>query len=163
VSLLTLTSYQDIRAVLGVSEDEISDDTLALTTWVTGLTLELLEVAALLPAQYTTVAAIAAGARTADQQWFYDLTRLYATYAVAKQLSSGLPLFSPKNITDGKASIGRFSDSPYKETIKAVQAGYERYQVALASAYSVVAAVSVTTVSRPWFSVASPNTDPVTG
>lgn len=162
--LLDYTTYDDIRAVLGVSTDELEDATLALGVYSTNLTVEFEDVDPEIVSEYGVVAAIVSPAvRTAAQTKFYESTRLFATYAVAKQLGSGLPLFSPKDITDGKASQSRFADSPYRETLKKIDAYYGKMRTRLEEAYAGLSASTATTVVRNLFSVSRPSSDPVTG
>ena len=161
MSVLDYTTYDEIRAVLGVSTDELEDSTLALGLYLSNLIGELEDIDTSLPGDYAVVAALSS--RSALQQRFYEGTRLFAAYAVAKQLGSGLPLFGPKDITDGKASTSRFADSPYKETLKAVSAYYERTRGKLESAYADLNAGSKTTVARTLFVGGQPSSNPVTG
>lgn len=163
MALTTYTAYADIRAVLGVSNEELEDATLALEVYESNLTFEMEDVNASIISEYTTVSAIASGSRTDAQQRFYKAVRLFATYAVAKQLCSSLPLFGPKDVSDGKASQSRFADSPYKETIRRIEAGFDRLRGKLDEAYADLSAGSSVAVERTLFAVSSPDTDPVTG
>ena len=162
MALLTYTTYDDIRAALGVSTDEIEDATLSLSLYELNLTSELEDVALTLESEYATVAALSS--RTAVQDRFLQATRLFATYAVAYQATTSLPLFSPKDISDGKASVTRYADSPYKEVMKRVEQLYGKYRSKLEAAFAAITAGSVPSITaRPYFSVASPDSDPVTG
>lgn len=154
------TTYDDVRAVLGVSTDELEDTTLALETYASALLLDLEDVDVALPATYS---ALPGTGRTAAQERFFVTVRLFATYAVARQLTSSLPMFGPKDITDGKAGVTRFADSPYKETIKRLQAEYDRYRTRLEKAYAGLTAGAYTLTVPTFLSVASPTSDPVTG
>lgn len=162
-ALTTYTTYAEIRAALGVSDDEIEDDTLALDLYSSALTADLKDVASGIPTQFETIANMTEDARTETQQDFFEATRLFATYSVAKQLASGLPLFSPKDMTDGKASFSRFADSPYRETIKRINEQFDRMRNRLANLYAEVQSSSTTPVTFNFFTAVSPATDPVTG
>lgn len=163
MALLDYSTYDDIRAVLGVSNEELEDVTLALGVYSSNLVMELEDVDADLPSEYATVAALASNVRTEAQQRFYDVTRLFAVYAVAKQLGSSLPLFSPKDVSDGKASQSRFADSPYRETLKKVDAYYGRTREKLETTYAALSSSSTTATQRTLFSISSPASDPVIG
>ena len=153
------TTYADVRAALGVSDDELSDETLGLEIYASALLLDLEDVNVALPAAY---AALPGSGRTEAQERFFVTSRLFATYAVARQLTSALPMFGPKDITDGKAGVTRFSDSPYKETIKKVQAEYDRYRTRLEKSYAGLSSGTFTLTIPTFLSVASPDTDPIT-
>lgn len=159
MAVLDYTTYDDIRAVLGVSTDELEDVTLALETYATALLLDLEDVDTGLPAAY---AGLPGTGRSDAQERFYVTARFFATFAVARQLTSALPLFGPKDITDGKASTSRFSDSPYKETIKRVQAEFDRCRTRLEKSYAGLSSGAYILTIPTFLSVASPSIDPVT-
>lgn len=162
MALLTYTTYDDIRAALGVSSDEIEDATLSLSLYELNLTSEFEDIDLTLEETYATVAALSS--RTAVQDRFLQATRLFSTYAVAYQAATSLPLFSPKDISDGKATVSRYADSPYKEVIKRLEQLYGRYKARLEAAFSdATAGDAPSIVSRPYFNVAVPDSDPVTG
>ena len=173
MSLLTyVESYADIRALLGVSDDELADATLALRVYLLSLQEGFNEVddtlaqaSGTLLAQYTSVAAIAEVSRTAAQQRFYNNVRAYSTYYVAADCADTLPMFSPRTITDGKAMVQRHADSPYKDTVAAIKAGKVRALARLQRAMTVLlggTADSSTAVSlSTYFLVSEPTTDPV--
>ena len=161
VALTDYTTYADIRAVLGVSDDELEDGTLALDLYSDYLTMELEDIHLDLPTEFTTVSAISEGSRTAAQQRFFQATKLFAPYAVANQLGSSLPMFGPKDISDGKATVGRFADSPYRTTLDRVKKDYDRLKLRLGEVYAALTSSSRTTVVRELFAVSAPQSDPV--
>lgn len=161
--LTTYTSYDQVRATLGVTSEEISDTTLGLALYAESLLIELEEVASALPADFAIVAAITAGSRTDAENKFYAAVGLFSAFAVAAQLGTSLPLFSPKSVTDGKAAFARDANSPYKETLKGVQKSYERFRSLLASRYATYKSTATTAVVLPFLSVISPSLDPVVG
>lgn len=163
MALLDFTSYAEIRAILGVSDDELADATLALELYASSLNAEFDEVDEGIRPKYVAVKEIAAADRTAAEQRFYEVARLFSAYAIAQQLSSSLPLFAPKDIADGKASIGRFADGPYREVIKETRAQYDRLRLRLPAVYNAVTTDTVALPERTYFSVATPDADPVTG
>lgn len=166
-------AYEEIRALLGVSDEELADGTLGLRVFLRSLEEGLNEIddsltkpAGSLLAQFKTVAKIANETRTATQQRFFEAVQTYATYHVAADLTVTLPQFSPKTISDGKAMVQRHADSPYKVTIDGVLAGKSRALSRLKNAYQIQLGETPTSVitSLPAVLVISaPDTDTVTG
>lgn len=114
--LSDFTSFDEVRAVVGLSSSELPDAQLNLAIYTNSLQLSLGYVT--LPSPYTgtletefeTVALLDEDARTASQQMLYNLTRLYATYSVAYEVASSLSMSAPKSQSDGKRTLTRFSD-----------------------------------------------------
>ena len=158
--LTDYTTYDDIRAALGVSADDIEDSTLALTLYEDILVEDLEDVSASLPATYQVTKAL--GTKSDDQTRFLRACRTFAAYAVAKHLTASLPLFAAKQVGDGKASVQRF-DNPYADTIKQVNSQYGKARSRVQTALSALSMSSGSTVTRQYFAVVSPSTDPVTG
>lgn len=170
MALIDFTTFEDVRAVLGVSVDELEDATLGLSVYEFDLKDELSEVSedaipgSDLIADYSSAKAKAPADRTADEQRLIEYTRLFSTYAVARHLTAALPLFSPKEQTDGKASIVRYTQDPYKHTVSEIKARYERYRDRLIKAYSAaMSSAAPATVLRTYLSGSQPTSDPVTG
>ena len=162
MAITSYTSYDDIRAALGVSSDEIDDATLSLQVYEFNLIAELEDISLDLPGDYATVAA--ANNRDEDSERLYQSVQMFSTYAVALQLTSSLPLFSPKDITDGKAGFSRYSDSPYKEVVKDVKRMYERFKGRVTSVYADFnSSDAPIAVPRVLMVAVSPASDPVTG
>lgn len=160
--LIDYTTPSDIRAILGVTDEELEDSTLELDVYAISLEGELEDVSVNLPSQYATVSAISEASRTDAQRRFYQATRLFATYAVAQQLGSSLPMFGPKDISDGKATVSRFADSPYKQTLEEIKRQYKVTRRRLEDAFAAVnLSTASTKVFRTFLSVSSPSTDPV--
>jgi hypothetical protein len=163
VAITTYTTYAEVRAALGVTEEELSDATLALDFYAYSLDIEVSSIDSGLPAQFAVVEAIAAGSRTAAQAALFAAMKVFAPYAVAVQLASSLPLFAPKSITDGKASLSRDSSAPYAKTIEKCRANYERFRAILDAAYVELNGGGGAVAVLPFLSVVSPASDPVTG
>lgn len=164
MALIDYISFDDVRAALGVSLDEISDTTLSLDLYDFNLVSELESVSLTLIADYAVQKESAPDTWSAIQKRFHQAVRMFSAYAVAKQATVSLPMFSPKEQTDGKASLVRFSQDPYKATIAAVLAQYEQTKARLEAAYGAVTSVGTpATIKRPYFVVASPSYDPVLG
>lgn len=161
--LIDYTTYNDIRSALGVSTDELEDVTLLLEVHDNHLQFELEEVNANLASAYATVVAIASASRTAAQAKLYRATRLFATLAVANSLAGSLPMFGPKDISDGKAMVSRFADAPYKAVIKSVQGQYEVNRDRVKQAYAELNLSSSVSTARSYLSAARPVADPVVG
>lgn len=162
MALTDYTSYAEIRGVLGVSDDELTDTTLGLAIYASALVVELQSIAAELPAAFATVKAISAADRTTLQANLYEAVTLFSAYAVADRLASSLPLFAAKSITDGKAAVSRDSGAPYAATIKRVREDFNRYLALLDSRYTSYLGSSREVPVMSFLSVSSPSTNPVT-
>lgn len=158
--LTEYTTYDDIRAALGVSSDDLGDETLGLNLYENLLQGELEDVALTLPATYASTLAVASP--TDVQTRFLQAASVFATFAVAKQLTTSLPMFAARQVTDSKAGVTRF-DNPYVETIKAVSREYEKARARLAAALGAVGTTTTTATARVFMSVVSPTSDPVLG
>lgn len=133
--LTDFTTYAEVRAVLGVAEDELEDVTLSMPLYEKLLGLDLEDVGTGLTAQYFVVKAIAAGSRTSAQVLFFDLAQLFSAYAVAKHLLVSLPYFSEFRIKDGRAEMQRQQD-PFELTEEGVIAGFNDLRLRLSAAYT---------------------------
>lgn len=165
MALLTdFTTYAECRAALGTNDQEIDDGVLTLPMYVLGFIADLEDVSDTLQADYVVIAALNDNVRTVPQQAVYDAVRLFAPYSVAGLLASSLPLFSPKQVTDGKASMTRYADSPYKEAIKDAKAKFDRFRARLNAKYAIFKSTTAAAAGAlPLLRVSSPSTDPITG
>lgn len=112
------TSFDEVRSVLGVEDDELDDSTLSLGVYYNHL-LEMFEdINPTLVQLYDEVDGTPV--KSPLQERFLRLVQTFATYAVAKQLTPSLPMFAPRSIGDGKATMSRFLD-PYKDTIRGIE------------------------------------------
>ena len=162
MALVDYTTFDDIRAVLGVPEEQLEDATISLDVYEFNLTDELESVDLTVPAEFITVAAI--DQRNAVQDRFFRSVKLFAAYAVAKQLLASLPMFGPKEVTDGKASVVRFAMNPYKDTVTRVLADYERFRERLLAAFAALSSSTAAARTQLIYAVgAPPAVDPVTG
>lgn len=161
-SVTTYTTYDDVRAVLGVSDDELEDATLALEVYASGLTLDMMDIGTTLPSTYSATLAIDEGSRSADEQKFLLLASQFATYQVARTVGSVLPMFA-QSITDGKAAMSRFSGAPYKDVMARVEGEYARIRNELEGIFATLTGGSVTVAASPTYLVAAaPSIDRVT-
>lgn len=163
MALLDYTTYEEVRAVLGVSATELPDLTLSQPQYGTALTLDLRDISVSVPTLYTTISAIPQISRTADQQWYYDLTRLTAAYAIARNLLTSLPLFSVARLTDGRAEFERQKDI-FDDVREAVNAMYNRLMKKLADLLLQLepGAIVFTEVTQTYTLSIGLGTDPVT-
>lgn len=166
MAITTYTTYDTIRALLGVNGRELKDATLALPIYETQF---LLELSALdgdvgeVKAQYDTIAGISAGTRSGDQQRFFDLVNLTASYSVARQLLGPDDNAFPLVITDGKASLERRPDNARLR--EAVEGGYSRFIKRVRALLLVLVPTANVTVpaGRTFISNVGIASDPVTG
>jgi hypothetical protein len=163
VAITDYTSCNDIRAVLGVTSDELDDTTISLDVYRFNLDSEFEDIHLSLKSSFATVKAVAELTRSETEERLYRTVNMFATYAVARQLLGALPLFSPKEITDGKAGMSRYASDPYKETMKRVEKQYETARARCSKALEgYLTTFSSNRVSRPYMGVVSPATDVVT-
>jgi hypothetical protein len=166
-ALTTYTSYDEVRAVIGVTSDELTDATLALTLYSTMLSFELGSIGdtdndGTLATAFDTIDAILPASRTASEQRLHDAVTLFAPFAVVLHLETAAPLFAPKAITDGKAGVTRHAESPFKEQFARARQMYERFRQNLERAWASYSSLTATITSLPTrFAVSSPDTDPV--
>lgn len=164
-NLTDFTSYDEIRAVLGVSPKEVSDSTLALPLYARTLVFELTDMASDMDTVYLAISALPSVDRSTVQQRFYDVVQLYSAYSTSQQLLSSLPLFSPKRITDGRAEFDRQAD-PFEDVKVGVVEGLHQARRRLLTLYSTVTSVTISSpnIVAPVFAIATGlATDPVTG
>lgn len=136
--LTDFTTYDEVRAVLGVAEDELEDVTLSMPLYERLLGLDLEDVGAGITTEYLSVKAIAEGSRTTAQQNFFRLAQLFSSYAVAKHLLVSLPYFSEFRIKDGRAEMQRQQD-PFELTADGVIGGFNDLRLRLSAAFTALA------------------------
>jgi len=160
--LTQFTSYDQIRAVLGVSELELEDATLALPLYHHTLLWDLELISEPLSETYLAALNLAPGGRTAVQQKLVDLVQVYSSYQVSKTLLTSLPYFAPKQVTDGRAETERFTDL-FAETRAGVAGSLNQVRARLRSVASSLG-LPVTLPSARQFTLGvAPATDPVVG
>ncbi len=162
MALIDFTSYDDIRAALGVSSEEIEDTTLSLPLYELNLAAELEGVGETLVDLFKALPPDLLSWSPAERRldrW----TRLFATYSVARQLLGALPLFAPKEISDGKATEVRFALDPYKATTKTVLEQWAAARTKLAETLAEATSTSTVAAPRQFLMAVSPTYDPVLG
>lgn len=162
MALEPYTSADQVRSVLGVSTDELSDLTLGLPIYSQHLAYVLDSVNSSVRTTFLTIEGIDVGSRSAAQVKYYDAVCLYSTYCSALQVGQGLYLAAPKSISDGKAVMSRFSEAPFKQLLDGLQASVNKYLDYLNDAISELAGGSATTTITPNFFGVAGMTDPVT-
>lgn len=163
MSAVDFTTPEQVRALLGVSSDELDDDTVNLEVYAIGLDEEIRDVNVALPASYVEINEIDDESRTDAQRRLWRLTRQFATYALAKSVGGSLSMFGPKSVSDGKASISRFAGDPYKATLATVSSEYDVSRTRLVAAYADYSSSGVADTPRSYFLASAPISDPVTG
>lgn len=149
MSLAPYTTNDDVRGVLGLSNEELVDETLRLSIYELNLVSALKKVGANILTDFGVVVDISPATRTATQAAFHDALVLYAPYAVALQLGGALPLIAPKLISDGKASMSRFSEAPFQQMLGRLQVDHDRYLNDLIEAYAGYSGSTVNELDIP--------------
>lgn len=164
MQLTSFTTYNDIRAILGLTAEELPDADLELETYLFDLERGLSEVGDNLLTDYeASLTAYTANTSTAQQSALYKATRLYSAIHVSLKIAYSLPMRAEKSVTDGKAAVFRFSDTPVEQMIEGLRGLAATASTNLKSKYaSFLGATSVNTLPS-FMAVVSPSTDPVTG
>lgn len=165
-SVLTdFTTYDVIRAILGVSEPEIEDTVLAQDNYLQAVFFGLEELNETVVTLFDTITAIDANTRTARQKQYLKLVGMVAAYLVAKVIANGsIDLFAPQRITDGKAVQERTAD-PFKALREDIAAGLTLWTTRLGNVLNILdpAQTIAAVPTRTFIGSASLATDPVTG
>jgi hypothetical protein len=161
MDLRDYTTYADVRAALGVSAKEISDEILALPLYEDSLKNELDELGTDFLADYDAL--LVATTLTRPEEKLLRVGRLFCSYTVAHQCTVALPLFSPREVSDGKASFSRYNDNPYAATTKDVKSRYSQYRAAVIAAYESVKSATSVTATPLYVVISTPTSNPITG
>jgi hypothetical protein len=154
------TAYSSVRVLLGVSAKELPDTVLSDDIFANKLRLELLGVDADILTSYEAALELS----TAAALNLVAAFDIFSATATALYCLSGLPMFAPKSITDGKAGFARDAGAPYKATVDRVTAEYSQYKQALTDALTGYdgGSASDLTPAAP-IAASSPSYNPVTG
>ena len=158
-ALTDFATYDEIRAVLGVSDEELEDGTLALPMYLKLLQLDFGDIAGTLEAQY--LAAKASITSSAAEQKLVDVVSVFSAYAISKHLLTSLPLFAPKRITDGRAETDRITD-PFEGVREGVNSMYPVLKSRVGAALAALGTSVTASPARTFFSVAGLAINPVT-
>jgi hypothetical protein len=163
MNITDYTSYAEVRALLGVSDEEIPDTELALPVWAMLLSEKLSAVSDSVDVNRQAITALPAGSRTPAQNKFQAVSSLYAAYAVAQELLVALPMFGFRQLTDGKAQIERFDR--WEDLKAGIEKGANAMRVKLRLALATIdPSYTVPQVVRNVYIVGTGiGTDPVTG
>ncbi len=110
MALTDYTTYDEVRAVLGVAEEELEDVTLALPIYETLLEEDLADLSPNMEANYTAVKGLPTP--SPNETRFLRLISAWSAYRVAIHLLSPLAMFGPKVIESDKDKEERIQD-PY--------------------------------------------------
>ena len=160
MAITSYTTYDDVRAALGVSAQDLQDSTLGLTLYDDALAMELAAISSGVEALFT-VTNNSVSPTDAEKQ-FLRATRTFATYAVARELVPAMRMFAVQQVTDSKASMSRFSD-PLATVSKDIEKKYQLAKDALNAALVSVNGAGSSGYQRVDLFVSSPSFDPVTG
>jgi len=159
-TLVDFTSADEIRAILGVSSEELEDATILLGLYFKNLEFELSDISLTLESQYVTIKA--QSTKTALEQKFLDVASVFAAYSVSRSLVSSVGLFAPRKITDGRAETERVVD-PFSEVKIGVLAGYGAIRARLILALAAIGTAVTAGPARTYFTAAGLAVNPVTG
>lgn len=153
-------TYDEIRAVLGVSDEELEDSTLALPLYSSLLSMDLETINVALEAQYLAIKALPN--HTAKEQKLLDVVSVFSAYAISKNLLTSLPLFAPKRITDGSAETDRIAD-PYKAVRDGVNSMYAIMRVRVSAALEAAIGTPIPVATqRTYFAAVGLAINPIT-
>lgn len=165
--LTQYTSYDDIRAAIGVAEEEITDSVLELHTYELVLEFDLSDIGAFVPTIQQHFLDLTNTTTTptpsVDEERFISMLQVYAAYVIARHLLMTLKMFAPQTIKDSKTEIVR--DDPYEDTKVGVEIFYQQMRARVLAAYLVLypaTVVSQTFSLVPLIAVGLA-LDPVTG
>ena len=157
--LTDFASYDEIRAVLGVSDEELEDATLALPMYAKLLQMDFSDTADTLEAQYLAIKAQTTW--TPEEQKLLDVVSVFSAYAISKHLLTAMPLFAPKRITDGRAETDRVTD-PFEAVRLGVNSMYPILKGRVLAALQALGTPITATTARVYFAAVGLATNPVT-
>jgi hypothetical protein len=166
---MALTQYcelDEVRAALGVNNVELPDTVLNLPVYEIGLVRELAKVSSSLPAAFLAIQNTAESTWTTAQRAVYDATHMFSVYACAKQVGVSLGAMVPKDVGDGKATLSRFADAPYKDVLDRVEQMLKTCRTDLATHYATLLGSTTptsTVVPMTVFKASGRVYDPITG
>ena len=155
------TTYDEVRAVLGVSDEELEDATLSLPFYAQQLELELESVYESLPSTYSTIQAMAPNIRTPQEQKLFDIVQVYSAYATGKILLVSAPRFAPRRISDGRAEVERVTD-PFATLRDDLEQALISLRARLIKALAALNIEITPAVGRVYFGAAGLSINPIT-
>ena len=152
-------TYDEIRAVLGVSDEELEDATLDLPMYEKLLDMELLDISEDLPTLYASITANPAA--TAQEKKLLDVVSVFSAFAISKHLLTSLPLFAPKRITDGRAETDRVTD-PFEDVRQGVNSMYSTLKTRIQKLLELLGTATAVAATRIYATVAGLAVNPIT-
>lgn len=127
------TTSEQVRAALGVTDKEISDQQLTDLNLSIQLEVELGEV---YPDHVVAVAAGQAGGATAAEVRTYQIITLYCQYQCAAFVLPAFQNFAYQKISDGGVEYQRFSKDNIEDTRKEILGMRDKYKALLSEELS---------------------------
>jgi hypothetical protein len=166
MDLLDYITYDEIRTTVGLSSDELPDATLALELYTNALEIGLDSVdmsastvgTGTLISRFNTVSAMSDTSRTTDQQKLYNYTRMYSAYTVGLEVAISLSMRAPKDISDSKVTLTRFSpENTWRDVVNELKDK-------VATVKTLLESIAAPVIEAPlYFKAVKPLYDPVTG
>lgn len=158
--IISYTSYDTIRAVLGVSAKELPDTVLELDIYWDKLYLRMAGINEAWEEDFIAASALS----TVAALKFTATLKTFVAHFVAKECLSAMPQFSLKSLQAGKNAFTRSGDTALLTAISRIGADYARYEMELLNAYSIYKETgSVSSIMPSFLGVSNPSTDLVTG
>lgn len=120
--LTPFTTVDDVRALLGVSSEELPDRTLNLPVYEIALRRKVRSLDEARGIVALFVSLDVNPSRNALENAAHQAIYYYASLVAATQAGLSLALVAPKRITDDKSGVERFSDSPYRDVLARLEA-----------------------------------------
>jgi len=162
-TLLDYTTYESIRAVLGIVAKELPDTVLSTNFYLFKLEALLIGLDSDLLDQFVT----ASGESTPEAIKFISSVQLYSACTVAQTCAGVLANIAPKSLTDGKGAFGRHSDKAYLDMVTRIGGEASFAKMNLLQAYDDYAGTSTypayTAAAPVFLGISLPDYDPVTG
>ena len=159
---MTITTYctaDSVRAVLGVSDEEIPDTVILDPIYSLALDERLIDIDSGLAPFYATLPTTGG---TQAQVRFLNLVNTYSAYIVAQQLLNSVKMFAPQIITDSKSTMTRNIDA-YADLRTNVIGSINYLYTRITSAYTLLnPSGSTPQVTPRIFAVSVGGYDPVT-
>lgn len=133
------TSYDQVRAILSVTDEELEDHTLALPVFEYNLHQQFVDAGEGLHEKYLALMAANSTSWTANERRYVNIAQVFATYGVAVQLLDSLPLLAVQSEQDARAQYQRF-EKPFERVDAAVRSAFQVAKANLVRVYNLIAA-----------------------
>lgn len=157
-----LTDSDLVRAVLGVSEEELENTTIESTIFGARLTEDMYALNASMPGDFETIVDLPVP--SALQTRFLNLVEAWASYTVASYLLESISMFAPKEIEASRDRFARVED-PYSQLKADVTRALATVTSRLLAVYAQLDPVTPVTAAEEltYATTIDLGTDPVTG